>query len=337
MYNLSYGVALYYLYLFYLGTKEVLTPFRPVMKFLSVKLIVFLTFWQYTVVTSLDMDKELALQWNDFILCIEMVFFAIMLSIGFGYQDFMRAGKESDSSSVEMMFDGGGTVSSPRSTNQEIHPNETKNPGKKKYLSNMKEVLSVRDIVDDAIQSFKPDYQDYMVQRNDDEETLDSFKAKTFFISNSDTSIVQDDFEEWGSSGTKEEEIDDKRGSKKRRKKREIEGDMWRGWKKWNMRYGGAFDIEDGVQPEDDENGLLVHSSNDSNFEDEEYEDEEEEDWSAFQSHNDADTEFNFTNSKLEKEENEELIKETQSPPHQQQRRRFDSHHKKKRRIKSKI
>ena len=46
IYNLSYSVALYGLFLFYNATHELLNPYYPVLKFLTVKFIVFMSFWQ---------------------------------------------------------------------------------------------------------------------------------------------------------------------------------------------------------------------------------------------------------------------------------------------------
>jgi hypothetical protein len=45
-YNLSITVALYGLVLFYSSTKELLSKYHPVLKFLSIKSIIFLSFWQ---------------------------------------------------------------------------------------------------------------------------------------------------------------------------------------------------------------------------------------------------------------------------------------------------
>ena len=45
-YNVTYTLALYALLLFYMGTADLLAPFRPVAKFVLVKAVVFATFWQ---------------------------------------------------------------------------------------------------------------------------------------------------------------------------------------------------------------------------------------------------------------------------------------------------
>lgn len=46
VYNLTYSVALFALFMFYLGTHEMLAPFNPLLKFILVKSVVFFTFWQ---------------------------------------------------------------------------------------------------------------------------------------------------------------------------------------------------------------------------------------------------------------------------------------------------
>ena len=45
-YNVSVSLALYGLVIFYSSTRELLSPFNPVLKFLTVKAIVFMSFWQ---------------------------------------------------------------------------------------------------------------------------------------------------------------------------------------------------------------------------------------------------------------------------------------------------
>lgn len=46
IYNVSITLALYALFLFYFATKEQLRKYDPVLKFLTVKAIIFLSFWQ---------------------------------------------------------------------------------------------------------------------------------------------------------------------------------------------------------------------------------------------------------------------------------------------------
>lgn len=46
MYNITYTVALYALLLFYLGAHDLLAPYNPLLKFVLVKSVIFMTFWQ---------------------------------------------------------------------------------------------------------------------------------------------------------------------------------------------------------------------------------------------------------------------------------------------------
>ena len=48
IYNFSISLALYALFLFYFATRELLRPFDPVLKFFTVKSVIFLSFWQGT-------------------------------------------------------------------------------------------------------------------------------------------------------------------------------------------------------------------------------------------------------------------------------------------------
>lgn len=46
IYNFSVSLALYALFLFYFATMDLLRPFEPVLKFLTIKAVIFLSFWQ---------------------------------------------------------------------------------------------------------------------------------------------------------------------------------------------------------------------------------------------------------------------------------------------------
>jgi len=46
IYMISYTMALYVLALFYVACKDLLQPFNPVPKFIIIKSVVFLTYWQ---------------------------------------------------------------------------------------------------------------------------------------------------------------------------------------------------------------------------------------------------------------------------------------------------
>ena len=78
VYNMSYSVALYSLLLFYLGAHDLLKPFKPLLKFVLVKSVIFLTFWQSIICAVLVANRTLssgeegrALQ--NVLICVEMI------------------------------------------------------------------------------------------------------------------------------------------------------------------------------------------------------------------------------------------------------------------------
>lgn len=90
IYNVSYAAALYSLYLFYLATKQIIKEFRPVSKFLTVKSIIFATYYQSMIMLILlPITYEDAILWNDLLLCMEMVLFALLLWFAFPVKEFI--------------------------------------------------------------------------------------------------------------------------------------------------------------------------------------------------------------------------------------------------------
>lgn len=71
------------MFVFYQAIQKLIKKFRPILKFASVKSIVFATYYQSLAVQASSMSPENTVRWNDFILCIEMVFFASLLMIAF--------------------------------------------------------------------------------------------------------------------------------------------------------------------------------------------------------------------------------------------------------------
>ena len=62
-------------------------------------------------------------------------------------------------------------------------------------LKNIKEVLSVTDIVADAYHNFMPSYQEYVLQRSE-EEYPEKVRVKTFIAGNLDSPMIPDQEEE---------------------------------------------------------------------------------------------------------------------------------------------
>lgn len=100
IYNISVTVSLYSLGLFWVCMHQDMKPFRPVPKFLSIKLIIFASYWQGFLLSILvwlgaipDDVKgytrdNLAAAIQDFLICIEMPVFAVMHWYAFSWHDF---------------------------------------------------------------------------------------------------------------------------------------------------------------------------------------------------------------------------------------------------------
>ena len=101
--NVSQTYALTALALFYVNTKQWIAPLKPLYKFGTIKLIIFVLFWQsvlvavagfYGAVTAfwtLPSEAAAAAGIEDFALCIELFFFAMLVHTFFSYRDFWSA------------------------------------------------------------------------------------------------------------------------------------------------------------------------------------------------------------------------------------------------------
>lgn len=89
VYNISYSIALYALYIIYWASHghASLCSKRPLMKFLSVKMVVFLTFWQTLLLpyAPIPGDHE---RWEDLLVVLETVIFSWLLNSAFSWREF---------------------------------------------------------------------------------------------------------------------------------------------------------------------------------------------------------------------------------------------------------
>ncbi len=58
VYNVCYTVALMGLLLFWVGAEDPLKPYKPLLKFVTVKTVVFLTFWQVWLAPALEAASQ---------------------------------------------------------------------------------------------------------------------------------------------------------------------------------------------------------------------------------------------------------------------------------------
>ncbi|PWA21925.1 hypothetical protein CCH79_00015667 [Gambusia affinis] len=157
VYNVSVSLALYALFLFYSSTRELLSPYRPTLKFLTVKSVIFLSFWQGMLLAILEKcgaipqinspevsvgEGTVAAGYQNFIICIEMFFAALALRHAFTYQVYMDKSLNSTGQGAKL-----GRCAPMKSIS-----------------SSLKETMSPGDMVQDAIHNFSPAYQQYTQQ-----------------------------------------------------------------------------------------------------------------------------------------------------------------------------
>jgi len=152
IYNLSISVALYALFLFYFATKDLLRPYDPVLKFFTVKSVIFLSYWQGFLLVVLEKMQliepiisddgvehtksgTVSAGYQNFLICIEMFFASIALKYAFPISVYMTTGcpEENVGRSVTMQS----------------------------ISSSLRETMNPRDIMTDAIHNFHPQYQQY--------------------------------------------------------------------------------------------------------------------------------------------------------------------------------
>lgn len=143
IYNISVSLALYGLYLFYQATKGLLSPYEPVWKFLTVKSIIFLSFWQgclFAILQKLGYLKPLspelsagavAAGYQNFFISIEMFFAAIAFRYAFPFEIYYYSNDRHSSVNMQSIS------------------------------NSLKETVNPRDIMTDAIHNFHPQYQQY--------------------------------------------------------------------------------------------------------------------------------------------------------------------------------
>ncbi|KAK0052453.1 transmembrane protein 184C [Biomphalaria pfeifferi] len=107
--NLSQIFAMYCLVMFYRAFRQELKPLKPVPKFLCVKAVVFLSFWQGLLIAALaklnvipsngtwvfyDNIKEVSTGIQDFLICIEMFLAAVAHYFSFSHKPFVNPAAE---------------------------------------------------------------------------------------------------------------------------------------------------------------------------------------------------------------------------------------------------
>ena len=145
VYNVSYTAALYALLLFYLGARDLLEPFNPVLKFVLVKSVIFLTFWQSILCAALvsrgalrDGEDGRALQ--NVLICCEMIVASCMMLYAFPSAPYVSE-------------TGVGALG---------------------VLRGAAHAIAVDDVVSDTVHQFAPTYQEYVLHGSEGRAAQDS-------------------------------------------------------------------------------------------------------------------------------------------------------------------
>ncbi|KAG7262274.1 hypothetical protein CRUP_024972 [Coryphaenoides rupestris] len=149
----DFSLSLYALFLFFFATSDLLRPYEPVLKFLTIKSVIFLSFWQGMLLAILErcgvipnalfIDGHevgagtVAAGWQNFITCIEMFFAAIALRYAFTCTVYQEKKDQIPAPNAAPM---------------------------QSISSGLKETMNPGDMVQDAIHNFSPAYQQYTQQ-----------------------------------------------------------------------------------------------------------------------------------------------------------------------------
>ncbi|XP_051145662.1 uncharacterized protein LOC127261374 [Andrographis paniculata] len=134
IYTISYSTALYALAVFYMACRDLLQPFNPVPKFIMIKSVVFLTYWQGVLVflvakSGLIKDTNAAAEFQNFIICVEMLIAAVGHLYAFPYKEY-----------------AGTSISA-----------------KHGFAANLVHSMKLNDLYHDTVHQFAPTYHEYVL------------------------------------------------------------------------------------------------------------------------------------------------------------------------------
>jgi len=191
IYNISYSVALYALYLIYWSSheQEALQSKRPLLKFVSVKMIVFLTFWQALLLPLAPLPGSTS-KWEDFILSIEMIIFGILMNLAFSWREFSLAqGTMTSQRGPTDLIDLDGSkdkgnlpstaATSPERKEGSTDASPSSEPGRNSVVQNAKTAFCPRDIMMDASNNFSSRYKQHVLIESAQDYELEAPQGAT--------------------------------------------------------------------------------------------------------------------------------------------------------------
>lgn len=152
IYTFSYSAALYALALFYVACRDLLRPYNPVPKFILIKSVVFLTYWQGVLVflaakSGFIENAEEAAEFQNFIICVEMLIAALGHLYAFPYREYAGAN-----------IGGSGGFS-----------------------GSLAHALKLNDFYHDTVHQFAPTYHEYVLYDNcESEDGSRKYRSRTF-------------------------------------------------------------------------------------------------------------------------------------------------------------
>lgn len=153
IYNISYGMALYCLLVFYQATKQHLRKFNPARKIVTVKFLIVTCYYQSLLVKIVPTEEEQFL-WKNLLLCLEMVIFSSAFAVAFPLSEFLLGIPD------------------------------------RRILANIKDLITVTDLYEGFEHNFKPVYRDYALQRSQ-AEAPETVRLRTFFAGNLDNVALE--------------------------------------------------------------------------------------------------------------------------------------------------
>ncbi|KAJ0079704.1 hypothetical protein Patl1_24657 [Pistacia atlantica] len=152
IYTISYTTALYALALFYMACRDLLHPFNPVPKFIIIKSVVFLTYWQGVLVflaakSGFIKNADEAADFQNFIVCVEMLIAAVGHFFAFPYKEYAGANI------------GGG----------------------RGFTGSLAHAVKLNDFYHDTVHQFAPTYHDYVLYNHSEgDEGTRKYRSRTF-------------------------------------------------------------------------------------------------------------------------------------------------------------
>ncbi|KAF0909021.1 hypothetical protein E2562_030560 [Oryza meyeriana var. granulata] len=162
IYTISYSMALFALALFYAACRDLLQPYNPVPKFIIIKSVVFLTYWQGVLVflaakSGFIKNAEKAAYLQNFVLCVEMLIAAIGHRFAFSYKEY--------AGSNARPFGG--------------------------FRGSLLHALKFNDFYHDTVHQFAPTYHEYVLYSNEEEDEPPKYSSGSIVPTGQDIQLVE--------------------------------------------------------------------------------------------------------------------------------------------------